>query len=176
MQSWDCTAPVHNLEIVRFLLHAQLNPGRHPIHIYVVLLTCIVCLPMMGSECVWALGECSNYQLEGLKIGHSQKEGAVWLKLLLKVRSFPFIRTHGSEIAIQEIPTLSAQGSYDNKPSTQQKGLGVAKHSSVWIYIRKTISQMKEKHQIWTTQWGGSTLSMEGHTHFVFCTSASKYT
>ena len=26
-QSWDCTTPVHNLKIVQFLLHVQLNPG-----------------------------------------------------------------------------------------------------------------------------------------------------
>jgi len=27
-----------------------------------------MCLLMMGSECVWAFGEGSNFQLEGLKI------------------------------------------------------------------------------------------------------------
>ena len=31
-------------------------------------LTCSVCLLMVGSECVWGLGEGSNFQLEGLKI------------------------------------------------------------------------------------------------------------
>jgi len=28
-----------------------------------IFLTCSVCLLMMGSECVWALGEGSNFQL-----------------------------------------------------------------------------------------------------------------
>ena len=30
--------------------------------------TCSVCLLMMRSECVWAFGEGSNFQLEGLKL------------------------------------------------------------------------------------------------------------
>jgi len=30
--------------------------------------TCSVCLLMMGSECVWTLGEGSKFQLEGLKL------------------------------------------------------------------------------------------------------------
>ena len=31
-------------------------------------LTCSVCLLVVGSECVWGLGEGSNFQLEDLKI------------------------------------------------------------------------------------------------------------
>jgi len=39
-------------------MHAKINQ----------FLTCSVYLLMMGSECVWAFGEGSNFQLEGLKI------------------------------------------------------------------------------------------------------------
>jgi len=41
-------------------MHAMINP-------YIVFLTCSVLL-MMRSEFVWAFGEGSNFQLEGLKI------------------------------------------------------------------------------------------------------------
>jgi len=44
---------------------------------------------MMGSGCVWAFGEGSNFQLargpQILSFKAFQAEGAVWSKLLLKV-------------------------------------------------------------------------------------------
>ena len=52
-------------------------------------LTCSVCLLMVGSECVWGLGEGSNFQLvrgpQNWVLGHFQAEGVVWPKFLLKV-------------------------------------------------------------------------------------------
>jgi len=49
-------------------------------------LTCAVCLLMMGSQYVWALGEGSNIQLvRGPQKLRFEAAGAVWPKLLLKV-------------------------------------------------------------------------------------------
>jgi len=55
-----------------------------------IFLTCSLCL-LMTSECVWALGEDSNFQLVrgpwNWVLRHFQAERAVWPKLLLKVVS-----------------------------------------------------------------------------------------
>ena len=44
------------LPVAYSVMHATINP-------YVIVLTCSMCLLMMGSECVWAFGEGSNSQL-----------------------------------------------------------------------------------------------------------------
>ena len=67
-------------------------------------LTCSVCLLMMGSECVWALGEGSNFQLVRGPQNWVFKQKEQFDPTLLKVvyydfESCPFICTHGSEIA-----------------------------------------------------------------------------
>jgi len=63
------------------------------------ILTCSVCLLMMQSECVWALGDGSNFQLvrgpQNWVLGPFQTEGAVWPKCCV---DFEALFTHGSEI------------------------------------------------------------------------------
>jgi len=73
-------------------------------------LTCSMCVLMMGSECMWVLGDGSNFQLvrepkQNWVLGRFQAEWAVWN--LCTLRSCPFIHLHGLEIAVQEHPTLS---------------------------------------------------------------------
>ena len=65
-------------------------------------LTCSMCLLMMRSECVWAFGEGSNFQLEGLKIEFSRRRSSLTQTF---VESFvDFEVAHLSVLMVRRLP------------------------------------------------------------------------